>query len=265
MYNVTGVAYTHLTQRAVVARACSASAIVRSSEKAGRRAQPGSATRRDVASTFASLILATVCGACLTVLGRYTTTPLLIGSVGLLPLIVLARVGKVSWGAMGGALWGLTVAVLTVALQRASQPIEASTAFFCVTILAPAAYGAMGAAITRWIGFSPFILGVMWYGVACGVAVLGFPLHGGEGLVPDSTWYHPTSIVLGHTCLALLISWISATIVMVLDTALGVDNDRAYRSSVGDCDACPIPLLVALPTIRFMNLSRAPRAPPVLS
>ena len=265
MQNVTGVDNSNSALQTAHATVGCGFAMVRSYARNRWPVREGSFIRGEALGILVSLVIATMSGACLAVLGRYTTTPILIGSIGLLPLILLARLGNVLWGALGGALWGLTVAVLTVAFQRASQPVEVSTAFFSVTMLAPAAYGALGALITRWIGFSPFILSVVWYGVASGVAVLGFPLHGGEGLVSDVAWYHPTSIVLGHTCLALLISWISATIVLVLDAALHVDGAPAYRSFVEDSDARPIVSLNALPNLWFINLSLAPRAPPVLS
>ena len=70
--------------------------------------------------------------------------------------------GPVHAGLCGG-LWGLTLGILTA--KSAASGSMLSLGSLLLLGAAPAAYACLGSRLTRWIGYSPFVLGVGWMGV----------------------------------------------------------------------------------------------------
>jgi hypothetical protein len=77
------------------------------------------------------------------------------------------------------------------------------------------AYAFVGAALTRWIGFSPFVLGVGWMGVELALAPVG--LHNGllSATQGDTALMDYIGRALGYVLVAFLVAYINAALVAV--------------------------------------------------
>ncbi len=175
---------------------------------------------------------------------------------GLLPLFVAIRVLRPGRASLAGALCGLALFVFSVAvfntgvsdgwpmssdvgdpMMRAGSSVqqvigsptfekvghpspdtgipEGLLSLLLLTAI-PAIYAYLAAKLTRWIGFSPFVLGVTWMGVELAFEPLG--LHNGllAGTQADGTLIHWLGGALGYVLVAFVVALVNAALVSVL-------------------------------------------------
>jgi hypothetical protein len=80
----------------------------------------------------------------------------------------------------------------------------------------PALYALFGGLLTRWMGFSPFVLGIAWVGVEFILSPLGFSrglLGAAESETPALHWI---ACALGYVHVALLAALFNAWVVKIL-------------------------------------------------
>ena len=179
---------------------------------------------------------------------------------GLLPLFVAIRVLRPGRAMFAGALWGLALYVFCVAVFDTGI----STGFSSIGLLTaiPAIYAFLAANLTRWIGFSPFVLGVSWMGVELAFEPLG--LHTGllAGTQGDGTLINWMGGALGYVLVAFVVALINAALVSAV-ARVRISNaipHNAVRSAPSGTRLVPqtyscFPLLVIPPS--------QPRAPPI--
>jgi hypothetical protein len=209
-------------------------------------------------------------GAILAALAPHSHHPMLIAAAGLVPLFILARIGRVGVALVGGALWGVSVATTMAALAAYTPAVEQSAATelassnLLVMVMAPALFASFGAWLTRRFGFSPFVLGVTWYAIECGSAALGQTITAREYLVLEGVWYHSVATALGYTFLALLISWLTGTVVSVLDATVRAVFAARFRIIIEEHGGLLLRSLDEILSLQFFIPSLAPRAPPMV-
>lgn len=137
-----------------------------------------------------------------------------VGWLSLLPLFVAIRLLAPLRALACGALWGASLFVFCVALGRTTVP--ATGLSFALLAGIPAIYTFAGAALTRWIGFSPFVLGVGWMGVELALMPLG--LHNGllTASQGDTVLMHYIGRALGYVLVGFLVAYVNAALIAVL-------------------------------------------------
>ena len=178
----------------------------------------------------------------------------------LVPLFFVIRLWNSKAAALGGALWGLLVFLFS-AIQPAAAITPTVQSLVLLTML-PALYAGLSAAVTRWIGFNPFILGVAWMGLELALAPTG--LRGGLlGAVPaHGTVGQWIGGALGYVFVAFLVAVVSASLVSLLSNARLHLYRHPYRISSGSRP----PALLAQASCglsRQFIPSLGPRAPPI--
>ncbi len=145
---------------------------------------------------------------------------------GLLPLFVAIRVLRPGHAMLCGALWGLSLYIFSVAAFDTGVSAALPSATLLIAI--PAIYAYLTAKLTRWIGFSPFVLGVTWMGVELAFEPLG--LHTGllAGTQADGTLIHWIGGALGYVVVAFVVALVNAALVSVLSRV------RVCAVSVGE-------------------------------
>lgn len=179
--------------------------------------------------------------------------------LSLLPLFVAIRVLRPLRALACGALWGGCLFAFCVASSR--MAVSASLLSFALLTVIPAIYMFLGATLTRWIGFSPFVLGVGWMGVELALAPLG--LHNGllAGTQGDTAFMDYIGRALGYVLVAFLVAYVNAALVGVLGrvrltvpryipATASADNSSSFVSQLLGCSS----LLALQPS--------HPRAPP---
>jgi apolipoprotein N-acyltransferase len=160
------------------------------------------------AALGASLVLSAYGAACAAQGGL----PLWVGWVALVPVFVAIRALRPILAMLCGALWGASLFVFT---SGASEPGHPLVVGLLLTVV-PAAYAYLAAYVTRWIGFSPFVLGVGWMGVELALAPVG--LHNGllSATQGDTALMDYIGRALGYVLVAFLVAYINALLVEVL-------------------------------------------------
>lgn len=182
-----------------------------------------------------------------------------VGWLSLLPLFFAIRLLRPFRALSCGALWGTSLFVFCAALGRTAVPVTGSS-FILLTGI-PAIYTFAGAALTRWIGFSPFVLGVGWMGVELALAPLG--LHNGllSATQADTALMDYLGRALGYVLVGFLVAYVNAALVAALDrvrltvprfvpTTVSSGGSRLLRSQIVGC--------LSLVTLQPSH----PRAPP---
>jgi len=137
------------------------------------------------------------------------------GFLALLPLFAAVRVLS-PWRALGlGALWGAALFVFGTYPIGGLRLFSPTLGNLCVLSTAVGGYAFVGAALTRWIGFSPFVLGVGWMGVELALAPLG--LHSGllAGTQDHTALMDYIGRALGYVLVAFLVAYVNAALVAV--------------------------------------------------
>jgi len=137
-----------------------------------------------------------------------------VGWLSLLPLFFAIRLLRPLRASACGALWGASHFVFCIAGNHTA--VAANLWSFALLTGIPALYTFLGAWLTRWIGFSPFVLGVGWMGVELALAPLG--LHYGllSATQGDTALMHYVGRALGYVLVGFLVAYVNAALVAVL-------------------------------------------------
>ena len=179
---------------------------------------------------------------------------------GLLPLFVAIRVLRPGRAMLCGALWGLSLYAFCVAVFNTGVSDALSSLALLAAI--PAIYAYLAAKLTRWIGFSPFVLGVTWMGVELAFKPLG--LHTGllAGTQADGTLIHWLGGALGYVLVAFVVAYVNAALLSALQAARLRLPRPAYRSISTHCQTRLIPQTLSCFPLFAISPSQ-PRAPPI--
>jgi len=127
--------------------------------------------------------------------------------------------------------------------------------------LIPALYTSLGAALTRWIGFSPLVLGVGWMAVELAFEPLG--LH--EGLLGstrgDWTLIDWIARAFGYILVAFLVAYVNACLLSAL-ARIPLTFSSPYGVRCGDDSASRIVPRSRVWSPRYAVPTTMPRAPP---
>ncbi|MEK6798758.1 MAG: hypothetical protein AABZ12_07325, partial [Planctomycetota bacterium] len=134
------------------------------------------------------------------------------------------------------------------------------TALAVVTL--PGAYAFLGAALTRWIGFSPFVLGVTWAAVEIALGPLGLSLGLAAANVPGSGVLAWIGHVLGYALVAVVVGYVNAMLVAVLGH-VRIAVPRFSRVTASSNRGEPLPPRTLMSRSRFALQPSRPRAPPL--
>lgn len=155
-----------------------------------------------------------VCAFVLAIATRPGSTSFL-GLIALVPLYSTIHTARPMVAGIRGAIWGAGVALaLSLGL---GEPVS----HWAVLITLPGItglYAAGGAAMTRWIGFSPLVLAVGWVGVELVTGQLGLQL--GLAAATQADGYLMTSVgrLLGYTLVAFTVAFVNAATVQAIHT-----------------------------------------------
>ena len=182
-----------------------------------------------------------------------------LGWFSLLPLFQAIRVLQPSRAFLCGGLWGFSA--YAFGISGASGVTQTYTAALLMTLI-PAAYTAIGAQLTRSIGFSPYLLALGWMGVEVALRPLGLhhgllaATQGDEGFL-----IRVIGSFAGFVLIAFLVAYFNATLLSALsEVRFGTAGARRVFGSFSPqrrIFASEIPLH---PT--YLVRPSQPRAPP---
>lgn len=166
-----------------------------------------------VSASVMAFVVPIVVSAYLTAAAVGSPTHAWVGWLSLLPLFFAIRLLRPLRASACGALWGASLFVFCAAEGRTAVPATVSS--FVLLAGIPAIYACAAAALTRWIGFSPFVLGVGWMGVELALAPLG--LHNGllTASQGDTALMHYIGRALGYVLVGFLVAYVNALLVEV--------------------------------------------------
>lgn len=151
-------------------------------------------------------------GAVLSAHSAASHIPLLVGMLGLFPLFVAIRVYRARIAALCAAAWGL---LLFVQLARWGL-IDPTLLTAVIFAAAPACHAAFGSWLTRFVGFSPLVLGVTWFGVEFSLFAAGLPRGLFSGAPEETAILGAISHGLGVFFVGFLAAYVSATLVRAI-------------------------------------------------
>lgn len=218
-----------------------------------------------------AFIVSIAVSACLTAWAGGSPAHAWVAWLSLLPLFFAIRLLRPLWASACGAIWGASLFAFCVACGWPT-PIEVENpgfalsrgpgfAPFVLMTSIPAVYLFLGAWLTRWIGFSPFVLGVGWMGVELALAPLG--MHNGllAGTQNETVLLDFIGRALGYVLVGFVVAYVNATLVVVLGRVyLSVPR---YVPTIASANSCQF--LVAQTFGRlsaFAIQPSQPRAPP---
>lgn len=178
----------------------------------------------------------------------------------LLPLFWAIRVCRPVCAMSCGALWGTCVFAFSAATHGSLLATSYSALLLLPTV--PAVFAYLGARLTRWIGFSPLILGAGWMGVELALAPLGSRSGLLGAAATGGTLTHWLGEALGYVLVAFLVAYVNGLLVSALGAVrLGTPREH-YVTASGDRGR-----RLAPPALSFFPLvpirPSQPRAPPV--
>lgn len=217
-------------------------------------------TRQYVAK-YAALVVSLVVTAYLVNLASAEPEHAWFGWGALLPLFAAIRVcGSIRAGLCGG-LWGLTLAVLATTAGDTGATLSLGSLLLLTA--APAVYAGLGSKLTRWIAYSPFVLGVGWMGVEFALDLAGLSTGLWVSVQSDGTVLHWVIGGLGYVFSALLVAYVTALLVSVLsEVGITVPRPRPASGS-GDASVRVAPQTFCCFPLSLIPASQ-PRAPPAL-
>lgn len=216
--------------------------------------------RRSVrAAKTAALAVSLLVGAHVTAAGAESASYAWLGWFSLVPFFLVIRLWRPIGAMLIGALWGVSLYASLVSQPHAGLAFSAQSLVLAAAI--PAAYAYLGARVTRWIGFSPILLGIGWMGVELSFVRLG--LYGGllGAAHADTTILHWVSRTLGYVLVAFLIAVVNASLVSILCGVRLSMPRRCYRIRLAACEAFLAPQTFFSIPLTVIRPSR-PRAPP---
>lgn len=207
----------------------------------------------------AALILAAVGGGCLMAVAAASSGHPWLGFLALVPLFVAIRVCRPFEALAFGGTWGLSLYLFGTLTLEAAVP-QGPAALALLTSI-PALYMFLGACLTRWIGFSPFVLAVGWMGVELAFAPLGLRNGLLASTQTDGWLLQVIGQFFGYALVAFVVALISAHVVSALSAVRVTRPGRTYRSRSGNQTTPLVPqTFLCFPL--FAVPSTRPRAPP---
>ncbi|GAF70131.1 unnamed protein product, partial [marine sediment metagenome] len=177
----------------------------------------------------------------------------------LLPLFFVIRLWRPIHAAEGGALWGVFIFVFSI--TQPAPAIAPTVQSLVLLTTAPAIYAGLGATVTRWIGFNPFILGVAWMGLELALAPAGLR-SGLLGAAPaQGAIMEWVGGALGYVLVAFFVVLVSASLVSVLSGVRFTVLRLLGWVSLPDRGAAISPQ-TSVDLSLFASRSFRPRAPP---
>jgi len=183
---------------------------------------------------------------------------------GLVPLFVCIRAFPAWFAMLAGGFWGAGLCAFNAFLFPGHSNLELTIAQAMLLIGAPAVYCWLGALLTQWIGFSPFVLGVGWMGVQLTLTASGTDLGLVDSLSSSLPFLHWIAHALGYALVGFVVAYISACTVCVIAV---VPSVRRTTWNATTNIAQPV-----VSTIRSIILERlaplssiGPRPPPMRS
>lgn len=196
-------------------------------------------------------------GAELSALSATSHLSLPIGMLGLFPLFVAIRV----FGPLAATATGLSWGLLLFARLASWGMVEPTVAVATVFGAAPAIHAALGVSLTRWIGYSPLAISVLWFGVELAHAAVGLP----KGLFAGAPQHAPILAGIANGLGIVFIGFGAAYVAAVLVSAIstvGLGSSRYIRY----CTSTSA-LKTFLPelglVLHLFSRPPQPRAPPV--
>ena len=211
------------------------------------------------AAKAAALGLSLLAGAHVTAAGAASPSYAWLGWFSLVPFFLVIRLWRPTGAMLIGALWGATLYASLVSQPHTDLAFSVQSLVLATAI--PAAYAYLGARVTRWIGFSPILLGIGWMGVELAFVRLG--LYGGllGAAHADATILHWVGRTLGYVLVAFLVAVVNASLVSILCGVRLSMPQRCYRIRLAVCEAFPAPQTFFSFPLSAIRPSR-PRAPP---
>ncbi len=210
-------------------------------------------------ATAVTLALSLVASAFLMALSLSSPDYSYLGWLTLLPLFFAIRVLRPLRALLSGGLWGLCLFIFSVTVFDTG--VAGSLPSLALMTVVPALYACLGARLTRWIGFSPFVLGVSWMGVELALEPLG--LHNGllAATQGDGPLLHWVGGALGYVLAAFIVAFVSAALVSVLSRVrLAIPRPR-YLTGPGAGPARLVPQTFSCFPLFAIPVSQ-PRGPP---
>ncbi len=207
-----------------------------------------------------------------------TTGHAWLGWFTLFPLFCAIRAQRPIGAMLSGALWGLSLyAFLPTGFESTVGPAVGSTgigwteipisvlglpsSLVLLTII-PAIYAFLASWVTRWIGFSPFVLGVGWMGVELALAPLGLRNALLAGTQGDGRLLHVVGDLLGYVLVGFIVGYVTASLLSVVE-GVGVAIPRPRPIAAAGHDGTRLsPQTFTCFAFSWIHSSQ-PRAPPV--
>jgi apolipoprotein N-acyltransferase len=209
---------------------------------------------------MAALILSLVTSAFLMGLGLRSPEHLWLAWVALLPLFAAIRTLRPGRAMLCGALWGCCLYIFTAA--AVGTGLREGVLSLALLTAIPAAYAFLGAALTRWIGFNPLVLGVAWMGVELTFEPLGLRHGLLAGTQGDGALIHWIGSALGYVLVAFVVALGNGVLLLLLSRVpVGVASPRCLPGSSASGTRLVPQTFSCFPL--FAIPASQPRAPPV--
>lgn len=190
--------------------------------------------------------------------GRYPY----LACLSLVPLFAAIRTCRPMASFLSGVIWGLSL--FGFCLVGLGPPISPTLDALVLLAAVPALYAWLGTLLTRWIGFSPFVLAVCWILVECSL----LPLHLRLGLLGgtqiENTYFQIAGHAFGYLQCCLLVAYIGAAFFDVACTFSSIKWSRAtHLRIVRDSEPISVATLFRRIAAFWLRTSQ-PRAPPLM-
>jgi len=208
----------------------------------------------------AALAVSVPIGASLMVLALGSPRLGWLGWFALVPLFAAIRLWRPAGALAAGALWGTSLCAGLAVGSDAAVSITWPSVVLAAAL--PAAYAFLGGHLTRWIGFSPFVLGVAWMGVELAFEPLGLRQGLLAGTQADGHLIPWISSAFGYVVAAFAVAFLNAWLVATVAGVRLPIGGRPFHTQCSDRGTrLPAPSLCC---IRPCSASPAqPRAPPL--
>jgi len=180
--------------------------------------------------------------------------------VALVPLLFVVRRRSPLRAALCGTLWGTCLWVACVV--GLGPNLTSSWTALLLMSLAPGVYAGGGAYLTRWIGFSPLVLGVGWMGVEIALEPVGMRMGLLGATLEQGLLAQTVGNALGYVLVAFIVAYINASLVSLFDQVCVVTSGRRASTSPGVRPRVVEPQTLPIHSRLALGPSR-PRAPPI--
>ena len=134
--------------------------------------------------------------------------------ISLVPIFLAIRILRPPQALLAGSLWGISF--FTFATGGLVPGVPATALSLALLAGVPACYVLLGSLLTRWIGYSPFVVGVGWIGLEFALKPLG--LHHGllAGTQGGGALVYQVGGLLGYIFVAFLVAYANALLFAII-------------------------------------------------